>query len=109
MARTKLSPEFDIEVDGEPYVWRLQRQPQWSTDANEWRGMALAVRHKEGQREAVLEFPPGPQRKYGAPLLQPAQIAPELVATAIASAIVAGWDPLSRGKTVPIVVDEHGH
>jgi hypothetical protein len=108
MARNKQSPEFEIEVDGDPYVWRLHRQPQWSSDAAEWRGMAIAVRHKEGQREAVLEFPPGPQRKYGAPQLQPAQIAPELVAKGIASAIVAGWEPLSRGKTVPIVVDETG-
>ncbi len=108
MARTKQSPEFDIEVDGEPYVWRLHRQPQWSSDSASWQGMALAVRHKEGQREAVLEFPPGPQRKFGTPMLQPAQIAPELVAKAIASAIVAGWEPLSRGKTVAIVVDETG-
>ena len=108
MARNKQGREFEIEVDGEPYVWRLHRQPQWSSDAAEWRGMALAVRHQEGQREAVLEFPPGPQRKFGAPQLQPAQIAPELVAKAIASAIVAGWEPLSRGKTVAIVVDATG-
>jgi hypothetical protein len=60
MARTKDSSEFEIEVDGERYVWRLQRRPGWSRDAAEWRGMAIAVRHQEGQREAVLEFPPGP-------------------------------------------------
>ncbi len=74
MARSKNSPEFEIEVDGEPYIWRLHRQPQWSSDTNEWRGMALAARHKEGQREAVMEFPPGPQRKFGTPQLQPALI-----------------------------------
>lgn len=108
MARTKLSPEFDIEVGGDPYVWRLQRQPAWSSDTAAWRGMALAVRHKEGQREAVLEFPPGHQPKYGAPLLKPAHIAPELVAKAIGSAIAAGWEPLSRGKTVTIEVDATG-
>jgi hypothetical protein len=108
MARTKQSPEFEIAVDGEPYVWRLQRQPQWSSDAANWRGMAIAVRHKQGQREAVLEFPPGVQPRYGAPQLQPSQIAPQLVAKAIASAIVAGWEPLSRGKTVAIVVDATG-
>ncbi|MFN9850064.1 MAG: hypothetical protein ACK56C_17065 [Alphaproteobacteria bacterium] len=108
MAKNKLNPEFDIAVDGEPYVWRIQRRPQWSSDANEWRGMALAVRHAEGQREAVVEFPPGKQPKFGAPHLQPSQIAPELVARAIASAITAGWEPLSRGKTVAIVVDESG-
>lgn len=108
MAKTKRSPEFEIDVDGEPYVWRLQRQPQWSSDSAGWRGMAIAVRHKEGQRECVLEFPATPAPKRGAPLLQPAQIDPELVGKAIASAIVAGWEPLSRGKTVAIVVDAEG-
>lgn len=108
MARNKQSPEFDIAVDGQPYVWRLHRLPGWSSDTASRHGMALAVRHKEAQREAVVEFPPGPEPKYGAPQLKPSQIAPELVAKAIASAIVAGWDPLSRGKTVAIVVDSTG-
>src|SRR4051794_22334201 len=108
MARTKHGPEFEIEVDGEPYVWRLQRQPQWSSDTANWRGMAIGVRHKEGQREAVLEFSPGPQPRYGAPQLKSSQIAPALVAKAIASAVAAGWEPLSRGKTIAIVVDATG-
>ena len=108
MAKTKQNPEFEITVGGEPYVWRLQRQPQWSSDAAEWRGMALAVRHQEGQREAVVEFPPGPPARYGAPQLQASHIDPKLVAKAIASAIEAGWEPLSRGKTVAIVVDAKG-
>ena len=108
MARTKQIPEFEILVEAEPYMWRLHRQPGWSSDTGQRHGMALAVRHKEGQREAVVEFPPGPQLKYGAPMLKPAQIAPELVARAIGSAIAAGWDPLSRGKTVAIVVDASG-
>jgi hypothetical protein len=108
MARTKQSPEFEIEVGGQLYVWRLQRQPQWSSDTADWRGMAIALRHKEGQREAVVEFPPGPPSRYGAPQLQSSQIALGLVAKAIASAIVAGWEPLSRGKTVAIVVDATG-
>ena len=70
--------------------------------------MGIAVRHREGKREAVLEFPPGPQPRFGAPQLQASQIAPELVAKAIASAIAAGWEPLSRGKPVTIVVDATG-
>lgn len=108
MARTRQSPEFEIEVGGEPYIWWLRRQPRWSSDAADRRGMAIGVRHKEGRREAVLEFPPGPQPRFGAPQLKPSQIAPELVAKAIASAIVAGWQPLSRGKPVAIVVDVAG-
>lgn len=108
MARTKQNAEFQIEVGGEPYVWWLQRRPQWSSDPAERRGMAVAVRHKEGQREAVLEFPPGPQPRFGLRHLQPSQIAPELVAAAIASAISAGWEPLSRGRAVAFSVDATG-
>jgi hypothetical protein len=108
MARTKQSAEFEIEVGGEPYVWRLQRRPHWSSDPAERRGMGIAVRHKEGQREAVLEFPVGQQPRFGASQLQASQIAATLVAKAIASAIAAGWEPLSRGKTVTILVDETG-
>ena len=70
--------------------------------------MGIAVRHKAGQREAVLEFPPGPQPRFGAPQLQASRIDPQLVAKAIASAIAAGWEPLSRGKTLTILVDASG-
>ena len=108
MARTRQDAEFEIEVGGEPYVWRLQRKPHWSINPDERRGMGIAVRHGEGQREAVLEFPPGAKPRFGAPQLQASQIPPDLVARAIASAIAAGWEPLSRGKAVTIVVDETG-
>ena len=43
MARTKQVPEFEIEVGGEPYIWRLQRKPHWSNDPAERRGMGIAV------------------------------------------------------------------
>ena len=108
MARTNQTREFEIYVGGEPYVWRLHRQPGWSSDAAEQHGMAIAVRHKEGQREVVAEFPVGLQPRYGAPQLKAAQIAPALVAKAIASALAVGWEPLSRGKTMAIVVDATG-
>jgi hypothetical protein len=55
-----------------------------------------------------MEFPPGPEPRYGAPPLKPNRIDQKLIKNAIASAIAAGWDPLSRGKTVAIVVDETG-
>jgi hypothetical protein len=108
MARSRHGAEFGIEVGGEAYLWRLQRQPRWSSDPDERRGMAIAVRHREGQREAVLEFPPGPQPRFGAPQLKPEQVPQALVARAIASAIAAGWEPLSRGKPVAIEVDATG-
>ena len=68
---TKLTTEFDIEVDGDPYVWRLHRLPQWSYDPSERHGKVIAARHKEGQREAMIEFPPGPKPKFSAPPLSP--------------------------------------
>lgn len=108
MARNKQGPEFEIEVGGEGYVWRLQRLPRWSSDTASWRGMAIAVRNADGKREAVLEFPPGPRPRFGAPQLKASQIPAALVAKAIASAIAAGWEPHSRGKVVTIVVNEGG-
>ncbi len=95
---------------GRLYVWRLHRLPQWSSDAASWRGMAIAVRHKEGQREAVIEFPPGPQPRFGAPQLKASQIARNLRGEShrLRSLLTAGWEPLSRGKTINIVVDAAG-
>ena len=74
MAQKKRAIEAEIEVEGELYVWRVQRQPVWSSDAAGWRGMAIAVRHVEGVREAVVEFPPAPAPRKGTPLIQPAQL-----------------------------------
>lgn len=108
MARPKNIVEFEIKVDGETYVWRLHRVPQWSNDMADWRGKAIAVRHKEGKREAIVEFPAEPPPKFGAPQLKASQIPPSLVSRAIQSAIEAGWEPMSRGKPVAIVVDETG-
>lgn len=108
MAQKKQSPEIEIEVDGEPYLWWLHRRPQGSSLPAERRGMAIGVRHREGRREAVMEFPPGPHTRIGAPQLQISQIPRRLVEAAISSALDAGWEPLSRGKTVEIVVDAEG-
>ena len=69
-----------------------------------WRSACITPR----ESAVVIEFPPTAQPRFGAPQLQPSQIAPALVAKAIASAIAAGWEPLSRGKTVAIVVDADG-
>jgi hypothetical protein len=108
MASSRLNPEFEVEVDGHTYIWWLQRRPAWSSDDNAMQGMAIAARHQAGQREVVIEFPPGPVPRFGAPMLKPESISEKLVATAIASAMEAGWEPLSRGKTVVVVVDAKG-
>jgi hypothetical protein len=109
MTKNNYGEEFAIHVDGENYIWRLHRRPQWSSDTNTYQGMALAARHAEGKREVVLEFPAGRQPRFGAPLLQAARIQTDLVKNAITAAIAAGWEPLSRGKTVTIIVDAEGN
>lgn len=108
MSRNKQVTEFEIEVRGEPYIWRLQRQPQWSSDISERRGMIVAVCHRDGQRDAFLEFPAGQQPRFGVKQMQVSQIPAELVAKAVASALDAGWEPFSRGKPVAIMVDATG-
>lgn len=108
MARPKNVAEFEIKVDGDLYLWRLQRLPQWSTDTSDWRGKAIALRHKDGKREAIVEFPPEPAPKFGAPVLKPEHLPTALVARVVRSALEAGWEPLSRGKPVTIVVDANG-
>jgi hypothetical protein len=70
MAQKQRTVEVELEVDGEPYVWRVQRQRTWSSAAAGWRGMAIALHHTEGKREAVLEFPPAPVPRRGTPLIQ---------------------------------------
>ncbi|MFO1014530.1 MAG: hypothetical protein U1E50_12285 [Caulobacteraceae bacterium] len=108
MASNKQPLEFEIGVDGEIYVWWLQRQPAWSSDTGAWRGMALGARHAEGQRDVVIEFPGPAKARFGGQQLKPQQINQDLVVRAIASAVAAGWDPHSRGKTVTVEVDETG-
>jgi hypothetical protein len=108
MAHPKNVPEFEIKVGGEAYVWRIQRQPQRSSDTGVWSGVAIAVRHLEGKREAVIEFPAALRPRFGSPLIKPSQISADVVTRAIGSAMAAGWEPLSRGKTVAIVVDATG-
>jgi hypothetical protein len=107
MAR-KQAPEFEIKVDGETYVWWLNGQPMWSTDPAERHGKSIGVRHSEGQRECVIEFPLGTAPRYGMPAIKPQDFDLKIVANAIRSAIAAGWEPLSRGKTVAIMVDDAG-
>jgi hypothetical protein len=108
MASLKQTPEFEIAVGEERYVWRLQRRPHWSSDPAARHGLAIAVRHVEGKREAIIEFPPAGQPRFGAPQFRPEQVPADLVKTAIGSALAAGWEPHSRGKPVTIVVDAAG-
>lgn len=95
-----------VEVDGETYEWEIRRQPQ-PKPGGKWDGMALSLRLKDHQREAVVQFPM-PMRPNGRPDQEKQRINVEAVRNAVSSAIEAGWNPMSRGKAVVFDVDADG-
>lgn len=96
-----------IRVDGEDYDWELRRQPQRTT-GDLWQGVAIALRLKDAQREAIIQFPMI-MRPDGSPQLLRQRINVDSLKNAVASAIAAGWNPSSRGKPVVFDVDADGH
>jgi hypothetical protein len=103
MRNAKRTIEGQIEVDGEKYAWRLHREPQWCT-ADGWRGLVIAVTHVDGQREAFIEWPRPKCGSHSVPYRQRPKIDSSLLSAGIQKAIEADWDPLSRGKPVPVFV-----
>lgn len=106
MAKSK-SNAGAIAVDGLTYDWQLVREPQWSDDAG-WKGMTVSLRRKDGQREALLEFPP-PKRLLKGLQRGRLQLDDATVARGIRAALGAGWEPLSRGRPVVFTVDAEGY
>jgi hypothetical protein len=107
MVRAKWDLGGNVVIDEQPFVWRLDREPQWCT-ADGWQGIAIAVRHDEGQREAILQFPMPKHRSNGSPQLQRPQVNAAIVSNGIKAALSAGWDPFSRGKSIVFAVDANG-
>lgn len=96
-----------VDVDGSRYEWQLQREPQWS-DADGWKGMCVSLLQIDNQREALLEFPP-PKRLLKGLQRGRLQISDALVSRGVRAALLAGWEPASRGKPVVFVVDADGN
>lgn len=96
-----------VEVDRIQYDWELRREPQRS-DFTGWKGMAVALLQKDTQREAILEFPPPKRLVKGLPPSR-LQISDALVSRGIRAALLAGWDPMSRGKPMVFEVDADGN
>ena len=90
-------------VAGEAFAWRLDREPQWCTNDG-WRGMVIAVRHVDGQREALIEWPMPEMASNSVPYRQRPKIDTPLLLQAVDAAIASGWEPLSRGKPVNVSV-----
>jgi hypothetical protein len=104
MRNAKRTLEGQVAVDGQEYTWRLHREAQWCT-ADGWRGLVIAVHHIDGQREALLEWPMPWSKSQSVPYRQRPKIDVPVLKAAIRKAIEAGWEPLSRGKPVAVLVD----
>jgi len=96
-----------VDVDGFKYDWDLRREPQWG-DFEGWQGMTIALRQKDTQREAVLEFPP-PKRLLKGMQRGRLQINDAILSRGIRAALLAGWEPASRGKPMVFMVDADGN
>jgi hypothetical protein len=97
-----------VEVDGVRFDWAVSREPQWCT-VDGWRGMTIALRKLDAEREAVLEFPMPPARRSKMqPQLRRPQVNGRIVENGIRAALAAGWNPASRGKPVVFEVDANG-
>jgi hypothetical protein len=96
-----------VDVDGFQFEWELRRAPQWG-DADGWRGMTVALVQKDTQRGAILEFPPPRRLMKGLPPGR-LQINDAILSRGIRAALLAGWEPASRGKPMVFMVDAEGN
>ena len=105
MRNSKRSENGVVSVDGEDFAWRLHREPQWCT-TDGWRGLVLAISRVDGQREALVEWPMPRGASNSVPYRQRPKIDAPLLKLAVTAALEAGWEPLSRGKAVNVIVNQ---
>lgn len=96
-----------VEVDGVTYDWHLQREPHQSDDEG-WKGMTIALLQRDAKREAQLEFPPPKRLLKGLPRGR-LQLDDATIARCVRAALSAGWEPMSRGRPVVVMVDAEGN
>lgn len=96
-----------VDVDGLQYEWELRSEPQWG-ESEGWKGMTVALLQKDTQRGALLEFPP-PKRLLKGMQRGRLQISGATVSRGVRAALLAGWEPASRGKPMVFMVDADGN
>lgn len=96
-----------VDVDGLQYEWELRSEPQWG-ESEGWKGMTIALLRTHTQREALLEFPP-PKRLLKGMQRGRLQISDATVSRGVRAALLAGWEPASRGKPMVFMVDADGN
>jgi hypothetical protein len=98
--RRKRSLAGLIPVEGRNLYWKLLSEPQWTTEDG-YRGLCISVRtDNTSRRELVIEYPmPTKTTGNGMPQLpQRPKFSAKSVEDGVRQAIVAGWEPESRGK-----------
>ncbi len=96
-----------VDVDGVQYEWELRNEPQL-TETMGWKGMTLALLQKGMQRSALIEFPPPKRLLKGLPPGR-LQVSDAIISRGIRAALLAGWEPASRGRPVVFMVDADGN
>jgi hypothetical protein len=96
-----------VEVDGLHYDWELRREPKWN-ESDGWLGMTIEISQQGAPREAMLEFPP-PKRLLKGLQRGRLQVNDAILYRGIRAALLAGWEPGSRGKPMWFVVDADGN
>jgi hypothetical protein len=96
-----------VDIDGAEYEWEVRREPHWS-ESEGWQGMTIALLQKDMQRGALLEFPP-PKRLLKGLQRGRLQVNEAIVSRGVRAALLAGWEPSSRGKTMWFSVDADGN
>jgi len=96
-----------VHVDGLQYEWEVRSEPKWAQSEG-WKGATVALLRTHTQRGAVLEFPP-PKRLLKGMQLGRLQISDAIISRGIQAALLAGWEPESRGKPVVYMVDSDGN
>lgn len=96
-----------VEVDGVTYDWQLHSEPHLSDDEG-WKGMTVSVLQRDAKREVLVEFPAPKRLLKGLPRGR-LQLDDATITRCVRSALSAGWDPLSRGRPVVVVVDSEGN
>ena len=97
--RRKRSLDGLISIDGVRLSWQLLSEPQWTTEHG-LKGLCISVRTEDGRhRELILEYPFPKKPMGGVPQIpQRPKFSVKTIEADIRQAIVAGWEPESRGK-----------
>ncbi len=97
--RRKRSIEELVTVDEFELRWTLRSEPRWTVESG-YQGLTFSVQLADAaHRELILEFPyPGETPTGYVSALERPDISPKSIEAAIRRAMVAGWNPVSRGR-----------